>query len=114
VLIDFEKALYYLFRKKKRIDLTCEHQHPTASKRCLNPHTAELRTTIWESERFKRKTKAAKRHPLEEQHCHPEATLVTARLHPDCIQAELSCPELASPRFSPTWCRSHSTALHSI
>lgn len=45
VLIDFEKAVYYLFRQKERIDLICERQHPAASKRCLNHGPADLRTT---------------------------------------------------------------------
>lgn len=44
VLIDFEKAVYYLFRQKERIDLICERQHPAASKRCLNRGPADLRT----------------------------------------------------------------------
>lgn len=60
MLIDFEKAVYYLFRKKKRIDLICEHQHPTASKCCLNHRPAELRSTIQESEREQIKKKKKK------------------------------------------------------
>lgn len=74
MLIDFEKAVYYLFRKKKRIDLICEHQHPTASKCCLNHRPAELRSTIQESEReqIKKKKKRQNNLRMKECYCHLE------------------------------------------
>ena len=82
MLIDFEKAGYYFFRKKKkRIDLICEHQHPTASKHCLNHHQAELRTPIQESEReqiWGEKKRPLNSLKMKEYHCHLEGEVRVA------------------------------------
>lgn len=79
------KKQYIIFLEKKekdRIDLICEHQHPTASKHCLNHHQAELRTPIQESEREqiwgKKKKRPLNSLKMKESHCHLEGEVRVA------------------------------------
>lgn len=47
----WKSSILSFLEKRKRVDLICEHQHPTTSKCCLTHRPEDLRTTIQKSER---------------------------------------------------------------
>lgn len=76
----WKSSILSFLEKRKRIDLICEHQHPTTSKCCLNHRPADLRTTIQKSERTEKKKKKSQSQSLRLKacHCHLEGEVIVA------------------------------------